>query len=183
MKKILITGIIVLAGFYGFAQNGNEITERSSFRDRVFFGGNLGLAFGDVTFVEVAPLVGYRVTDKLSTGVQIQYRYRNDKRFSQDLEASDYGFNLFARYNLASPFFLQAEYEYLNFEFITLTPDRNTFREGFSSVLVGGGIAQPLGRNAFFIITALYNLSYDDSEQVSPYDSPLILRVGINLGF
>ncbi len=182
MKKILFTVVITLAFSGAFAQNDNEITQDSPFWDRVFFGGNLGLSFGDVTFVEVAPLVGYRVTDKLSTGLQIQYRYRNDRRFTPDLEASDYGFNLFARYNIFEPFFLQAEYEYLDFEFITF-PDNNSFREGFSSVLIGGGVAQPLGRRAFFIITALYNLSYDDSEVIRPYDSPLILRVGVNLGF
>ena len=182
MKKIFLIAVIVLAYFGGFAQNGNEITEKSSFRDRVFFGGNLGLSFGDITFVEVAPLVGYRVTDRLSTGLQVQYRYRNDRRFTPDLEASDYGFNLFTRYNIYAPFFLQAEYEYLNFEFVT-RPDNNSSREGFSSVLVGGGVAQPLGQRAFFIITALYNLSYDDNEVIRPYDSPLILRVGVNLGF
>lgn len=181
MNKIFTITLCFIA-VNTFAQNGNEIDEQSSLRDRVFFGGNLGLALGDVTFVEVAPLVGYRITDKLSGGLQLQYRYRNDKRFTPDLQTNDYGGNLFARYNLPAPFFLQAEYEYLNFEFISLQ-DGSSNREGFSSVLVGGGFAQPIGKRAFFTITALYNLSYDDTDLIRPYDNPLILRVGINAGF
>lgn len=182
MKKLLFTLFMALVSLYGWAQNGNDISERSSLKDRIFFGGNLGGSFGDVTFVEVAPLVGYRVTNELSAGLQVQYRYRKDKRFTPDLETSDYGFNIFSRYNLFQPFFLQAEYEYLNFEFFD--PSENDFsREGFSSVLIGGGVAQPLGNRAFFTITALYNITYDDNEFPRPYDNPLILRVGINLGF
>ncbi|MEM7108297.1 MAG: hypothetical protein AAF519_08730 [Bacteroidota bacterium] len=180
-SRLFLVFFLIITGVTVRAQNSNLIEERSPLRDRIFFGGNLGFAFGDITFIEVAPLVGYRFTDKLSGGVQVQYRYRNDKRFTPDLDATDYGANLFARYNLPAPFFLQAEYEYLNFEFFDI--QRDTRRESFSSVLVGGGMAQPLGRRAFLVVTALYNLSYDDTESPRPYDNPLILRIGINAGF
>ncbi|MEM9855798.1 MAG: hypothetical protein AAF843_00475 [Bacteroidota bacterium] len=181
MNRSLLTLLFCFSCVVIFAQNGNVIDETSTPRDRVFFGGNFGFAFGDITFIEVAPLVGYRITDKLSGGVQIQYRYRKDKRFINDLEATDYGGNLFARYNLPAPFFLQAEYEYLNFEFFDSQGD--TRREGFSSVLVGGGIAQPIGRRAFFIVTALYNLTFDETQLPRPYDNPLVLRIGLTAGF
>ncbi|MEM6523905.1 MAG: hypothetical protein AAGF85_06065 [Bacteroidota bacterium] len=181
MNRLFLVLLFSVVGITATAQNTNDIEERSPLRDRIFFGGNLGFAFGDITFVEVAPLVGYRVTDKLSGGLQVQYRYRNDKRFTPDLDATDYGANVFARYNLPAPFFLQAEYEYLNFEFFDT--QRDTQRESFSSFLVGGGMAQPLGRRAFLVVTALYNLSYDDTEEPRPYDNPLVLRVGINAGF
>ncbi|MEO1096404.1 MAG: hypothetical protein AAFX57_01460 [Bacteroidota bacterium] len=181
MNKVFIISLCCLIGSASIAQNNNVIDERSSVRDRIFFGGNLGFSFGDITFIEVAPLVGYRITDKLSGGLQVQYRYRNDKRFTPDLDARDYGANLFARYNLPAPFFLQAEYEYLNFEFFDSQLD--TERDSFSSVFVGGGMAQPLGKRAFFTITVLYNLSYDDNEAPRPYDNPLVVRVGINAGF
>lgn len=181
MNKVLIILLCCLIGSVSIAQNKNTIDERSPVRDRIFFGGNLGFSFGDITFIEVAPLVGYRITDKLSGGLQVQYRHRNDKRFTPDLDATDYGANLFARYNLPAPFFLQAEYEYLNFEFFDSQLD--TERDSFSSVFIGGGMAQPLGKRAFVIVTALYNLSYDNNEEPRPYDNPLVLRVGINAGF
>ena len=78
MNKVFIISLCCLIGSASIAQNNNVIDERSSVRDRIFFGGNLGFSFGDITFIEVAPLVGYRITDKLSGGLQVQYRYRNE---------------------------------------------------------------------------------------------------------
>ena len=49
--------------------------------------------------------------------------------------------------------------------------------------VVGGGVAQPISKNASIFATALYNLSYDSSELQSPYDSPFILRAGIGIHF
>ena len=76
---------------------------------------------------------------------------------------------------------MSSDLEYLNFEFFDSQLD--TERDSFSSVFVGGGMAQPLGKRAFFTITVLYNLSYDDNEAPRPYDNPLVVRVGINAGF
>ena len=164
------------------AQNGNEIDERSSFLDRIFVGGNLGLSFGDITNIQIAPIVGYRVTNEFSVGLGPRYQYTRIKvNGGSDLTSNNYGFNLFARYNIVEPFFLQAEYEYLNFELFNR--DLTSFRENFSSVLVGGGISQPIGSRAFFNLTVLYNLSHDNTDPIRPYDSPLIVRAGINLGF
>lgn len=164
------------------AQNGNEIDENSSFLDRVYVGGNLGLSFGDITNVQIAPIVGYRVTNRFSVGAGPQYQYTRIKlRGGNDLTSNNYGFNLFARYNIVEPFFLQAEYEYLNFELFNA--DLTSFRENFSNVLIGGGISQPIGSRAFFNLTVLYNVTYDNNAQFTPYDSPVIVRAGINLGF
>ena len=41
--------------------------------DRIFYGGNLGLQFGTITFIDASPLIGYRLTDKLSLGTGISY--------------------------------------------------------------------------------------------------------------
>lgn len=185
MKCSLKSVLFVLVFFYGatsMAQNGNEIDESSGFRDRVFIGGNLGLSFGDVTNIQIAPIVGYRVTNAFSIGLGPQYQYTRIKfNGGSDLTSNNYGFNAFARYNVYDPFFIQAEYEYLNFELFR--QDLTSFRDNFSSVLIGGGISQPIGARAFFNLTVLYNLSYDQSEPFQPYDSPLVVRAGINLGF
>ena len=50
-------------------------------------------------------------------------------------------------------------------------------------VFVGGGISQPLGRNAALLVSAFYNLTYSSSERVSPYARPWVFRVGIVAGF
>ena len=39
------------------------------FKDRIFVGGNLGLTFGTITNIEIAPLIGYMLTPSWSAGV------------------------------------------------------------------------------------------------------------------
>ncbi len=176
-----MAGIFCLIGLGAQAQFSEEpITKESSWRDRVFTGGNVGFGFGNVDWVNIAPVLGYRLSDRASIGLGGSYRFTNNKFFNPPIKTNDYGGNLFGRYLLYGPVFLQAEYEYLNFEFVT-APNESV-RLDFSSFLGGGGIAQPLGRNVALVITALYNFSYANSVE-SPYDSPWVVRGGINLGF
>jgi hypothetical protein len=148
---------------------------------RWFFGGGVGAALGDVAYFEVSPFVGYRVNDKLSIGAGALWRHREDERYSQDLSTDDYGGNLFARYSVYGPVFLQGEYEYLDYEYYraNLTTDRTTANSFFA----GGGIAQPLGGNASLFFLAMYNLSYDSYDEPQPYDSPWLVRAGVSVGF
>jgi hypothetical protein len=57
-----------------------------------------------------------------------------------------------------------------------------TTRRTFDSFLAGGGFIQPIGQRAAFYLMALYNFSYQQTAQYSPYDSPVIIRAGINIG-
>jgi len=149
--------------------------------DRIWFGGNIGLSFGTVDYVEIAPLIGYSVTDKLSIGGSLVYRYRKDGRFQPSVSTTDYGGSLFGRYSVTPPVFVQAEYEYLNYEFVR--PDLSTGRDNFGSVLVGPGFSQSAGARTSFFVLALYNLTYDSNDLRSPYTDPWIFRVGVAVGF
>lgn len=148
---------------------------------RWFFGAGLGLAFGDITFIEVSPLVGYRVNDRLSVGGSLIYRYRNDDRYGQNLSTTDYGGSVFGRYAVAGPFFVHGEVEQLSYEYYRA--DLSKSRSDVTSVLGGGGIAQPIGRNAAFFALALYNFSYSSYDAPAPYSSPWIFRIGVSAGF
>jgi len=149
-------------------------------QERWWFGGNVGLAFGDVRYVEVSPLVGYAVTEKLHAGAALTYRYRKDTRFLDDISTSDYGGSLFLRYRVTRPIFLQAEYEYLDYEFVRF--DGSTGRDQYDSVLGGVGFVQGVGGRASFFALALYNFSYSDSDP-GPYSDPWVVRVGAAFGF
>ena len=146
-----------------------------------FFGGGVGLGFGDVTYVELSPLVGYQVNERVSVGGSLTYRYRDDERFSPSISTSDYGSSLFARYAVAGPFFIQAEYEYLNYEIVRL--DNSSERRDANSVFAGGGISKPVSPNVSLFATALYNLTYSSYDDPAPYDSPWVIRLGVSAGF
>lgn len=145
-----------------------------------FFGGGVGLGFGDVDYLELAPMGGLWLSPKASVGASLIYRYRRDSRPEDTISTSDYGGSVFGRYIVWNPLFLQAEVEYLNYEYLQF--DLTTDRKGYTSVLLGGGAATPMGRNASAFATILYNVAYD-SDDPGPYGSPWIVRFGFGFGF
>lgn len=148
-------------------------------RDRVFFGGGVGLSFGTVDYVEVSPLVGFRVHPKVDVGLSLTYRWRNDSRY--DISTSDYGGTLFGRYRVVRSFFLEADWEYLDWEYIR--SDLSKDRTSTSSFLAGGGYYLPLGGRASMAFSALYNFSYDKNDPFEPYGDPWVVRIGVGVGF
>jgi len=147
---------------------------------RWFYGGGIGLGFGDVTYFSIQPMVGYRVSDRLSVGGSLIYRYRSDNRYASDLTTSDYGASAFGRYTIAGPFFAQAELEQLSYEYVR--SNLTTTRTDATSLFAGGGISQPIGNNVNAFATVMYNLSYG-SQSPSPYSSPWVIRIGVGVGF
>lgn len=165
--------------------------QKSSFKEKVFFGGGLGAGFGNYTYVNVSPIIGYRITPRLSAALRLMYQYTTFDYFDyQDQETknysgNDFGIGGFVRFSLFGPIYLQAEYEHLIYD--ELYYDGTTSRSNFDSFMAGGGIAQPVGGKAFLFLTAMYNFSYENFNQTNvyrvPYDSPWVIRVGITAGF
>jgi len=152
-----------------------------SVKDKFFYGGGLGLAFGDVDYVEIAPLVGYRFLPKLDGGVQPFYRWVNDSRYAEDVTTADYGVDLFVRYFVVPTIFVQGEYEFLNYEYVL--PTFQTERSTANSFLAGGGFSQPIGKGAGFFVSVLYNFSYDNSDPTDPYGDAWQVQAGVTAGF
>lgn len=153
--------------------------------DRFYFGGNLGANFGTITFINVAPMVGFRITPRFSVGVGGTYQYWSDKRFTPTYKQSIYGGSLFSRYMIAEDFlgagnlFAHAEYENLFAKQPFQDPNTGLITEktkSFPSFFIGGGLAIPIGSRSAFTISALYNPFYDEFNSL--YASPLQIRVG-----
>jgi hypothetical protein len=155
--------------------------------DRLFFGGNFGMQFGTITSIEISPLIGYYITPKFSAGVGARFEYFKDKGYYAPYETTIYGGNIFTRYiiisnlgeglniGLNTGIFLQAEYEALSLEKAYFEPPyTEDGRFIVHSVLIGGGIIQPLGPRSAFLLSVLYNLN---ETARSPYSNPII-RVG-----
>ncbi len=173
MRRILLAVAIVFLGLTSSA----SAAEGSP----LWFGGGIGMSFGTVDWIEIAPIVGYSATDDLSFGGGVLYRYRKDGRFPGDPSTNDYGANVFVRYRVTPWLFAHGEYEYLSYEFIR--SDLTTDRDNFGSILVGPGIVRPLGQRTSFFALGLYNFSYDDNDVFSPYDDEWVFRIGVSVGF
>ncbi len=183
MKKTILPFILcaMIFGSNGaIAQREFSQGSKPSFKDRVYFGGSFGAQFGDITFVELSPVMGFMIKRNLSAGVGITYRYYKDNR--TDYTTNIYGGRLFARQNITFmklPLFLYAEYEYLGYEYLVDTnPDGsfNTRRVWVPGLLIGGGYYQRIGNRAGFMVAILWNVIYDD--RYTPYRNPVV-RVGL----
>jgi hypothetical protein len=176
LKYYLAVIIMVTFGVNLKAQLNDD---KPSFKDRITFGGNLGLGFGTVTNILINPQVGYRVTDNLMFGVGATYLYfRSTHPMFGTFETNITGFSIHARRRVMENFFAHVEYENLWLD----AQDFNTGEVGRARVpifLVGGGYISPLGGNTSVLISVLWDV-IDDRR--SPYINP-IFRGGIIMGF
>lgn len=185
MKKVPLTLVFCLLSFFSLAQE-EGIEEKNIRRndsdgalwDKITVGGNFGLQFGTVTYIDISPMIGYRFTDKLTAGPGFTYRYLKVRGFEG---SSIYGGSAFARYLIGSQFFAQTQYESLNTQYypVSANGDVSIRRDWVSGFFVGGGLYQPLGRRGAILLSAMYNLLHDNVR--SPYNSPWVLNVGFTL--
>ena len=147
------------------------------FKDRLYFGGNLGLQFGTVTFIDISPLAGVMITPRLSGGAGLTYQYYDDNRF-YGANGSSYGGRLFGRYNILPNIFAHVEYENINWNAYNLVSE-DFQRTWTDALFVGGGYFAPFGQRGGANFTFLYNFLYDN--QSSYYAEPYVIRVGFVL--
>lgn len=179
-KRSFIPFLFVLfLSSFGFSQDFNppepKKEEKKPFWswDRVYGGGGIGLQFGTITLVNVAPDIGYKVTERYSAGIGIRYIYFADRRYTPPFELNIYGASFFNRFIITDFLFAHAEYEVLNGPW---NPNINR-RYNLNNVWVGGGLRQVAG-NAAINIMALWNLN---EEPYNPFPNPQI-RMGISIG-
>ncbi len=182
---IRIVAILLLSTAVVNGQDGESSNpyKGMALKDRLFFGGDLGLSFGNFTFVRVAPIVGYHVSPKFGFGLGPSYQYwRYDALTASGparIETHIYGMNTFARFFPIEQGFIQTDFELLNLR-TSFRDAGNFFDESESRVtvpvwLVGAGFVQRSGRGGF-MVGIFYDLIQDIN---SPYGRDLIFRGGV----
>lgn len=189
MKKYLLLILVLLSSYVLFAQEEEE-KQKGFQKDKVFFGGNFGVGFGNITRINISPQIGYRFTDHLAagTGINFQYvavkeKYSNGNLFYKSLQGV-VGLNVFGRLYPIRQFMLQVQPE-ANYIFgKEIYYDSNPRQEYtldtkiVPSLLTGGGLVLPSGRGAM-IIAVFYDVLQHES---SPYGNKPILNFTFNVG-
>ncbi|NLR56718.1 hypothetical protein HGH93_01305 [Chitinophaga polysaccharea] len=197
MKRLLICFFLLAAGQLVHAQYyKTDTTIHKGFDpSRLVLGGSLGMVFGDYTNVDVSPLVGYRFSDYIAAGINVnaqygQYRTRDiysNTTYSRD-KYTIFGGGIWGRvYPLPMVFVhIQPEYNFISQSTTVYANDgsnmKQTYKTNYSvpSLLVGAGYTQSVGGRVGIGISILYDVIQDAR---SPYRSNLIYRVGAGLGF
>ena len=183
-KRFILLIMILCLVHFSQAQDTTAVVPAKSkqskpFKEKIYYGGNIGLSFGSYTMIGIYPLIGYKLTPKLSAGVKLAYEYIQDKRYSTDYTTSNYGGSLFARYRVIQALYLHAEYAALNYELYNALGESN--REWVPFLFVGAGYSQRVGGNAWLNVQILFDVLQSDK---SPYNSwEPFYSVGVGVGF
>jgi hypothetical protein len=82
------------------AQWGDEqMAEKPSLKDRMFFGGGFGMNFSsNYDFFSISPIIGYKLSPRVASGISVIYRYTKHKYVNPSVSTNDYGVSPFLRY-------------------------------------------------------------------------------------
>jgi hypothetical protein len=137
-------------------------------RERIFFGGNLGLQFGTITDIQVSPVIGLWVLPRLAVAVGPDYRFYKDrfsrtniyggKAYTEFVVIKD--INSFLPIGANTGIFLHLEDEVLSLESaFWKNPPVFSNRFYINTVLAGAGISQQIGRRSSFNFMILWALN------------------------
>lgn len=143
-------------------------------KENLVYAGNVGLAFGNITYVQASPMVGVKIKPDLTAGVGVDYIFYGAQGFRNQ---SLYGGSLWSRYFVTNNIFLTSQYQVMNRELFS--PREGYYRANVNMLFLGGGIL--LGeRNGFSMtISGMFDVIEDPN---SPFTNPII-RVGTAIGF
>lgn len=174
MKQILLL-FFVISGLILYSQEDKSSNKNNKLLDKLYFGGNFGMQFGNETFIDFSPLVGIRLSEKLSVGTGLIYNYYSDKY--NNYSTNIYGGRAFTRYYVLENVFLHTEFEALSLEskyFDYLQKYQNVNRFWSNNYLVGGGYFYKIGNRSGVSLMILFNLNESAN---SLYNNP-IFRMG-----
>ena len=185
MKNIFLNIVVILLLFNAetglsqekdpdIKQKPSDKTEKIPFKDRFYTGGDLGLFFGNVTYINISPLLGFKVTKRYSLGLGVIYEYYSDNRIQ--FQTSIYGGRFFNQFQIIENIFAHAEYALINIGYYNSINQYE--RRWFGMPLIGGGLRQRIFGMSNLDLLVLFNLN--DSYYL-PYPNPII-RASISIG-
>lgn len=179
MKKLSALFTLFLTFGLTLSVSAQESEKETSFKDKLYTGGSIGLSFGDYTNVMISPIIGARLNPKVYAGLGIEYQYTKDKRYTPDRTYNQFGGRLFAQYNLVPSLFAHGEVAGYSLERYNLT-DNSKVRDFVPFVYIGGGYRQMLSKRSFVTVRVLFDVL---QHAHSPYKAwEPIFSVGFGVG-
>jgi len=181
-ERIRMTGLMIVLLLVIFsAASGQQVRqEKPPLRERLFFGGNIGLMFGTYTNIDISPIVGLWVLPRLAIGAGPDFRYYKDpygsttiyggKVYTEIIFLQD--LNNILPLGIHLGLFLHGEYEALSLESAYFKdPPYESERFMTNTFLAGGGIRQQMGKRSSLNFTFLWVLN---NSEYNIYGNPEI---------
>lgn len=195
MKKIILISGILLGAISSFAQEREEKgNEQPTFKENLFTGGSVSLAFYNNTFlIGGSPVFGYSLADFADAGIVVNYNYTSYRDFNgfvnNRLRQTVYGGGGFLKLYPVKFLFAQAqiEHNYIRQKYLAGGSDYTEIdKRQATSFLVGGGYTsgrEGRGGEPFYYLAILFDLS---DNIYSPYTDSYrrsipIIRAGLQI--
>jgi hypothetical protein len=144
--------------------------------NKIYYGGTVTVGIGSTTTLGFWPMIAYKLTPKLSGGVEAGYEYVN---YGDNQSTHDYGASLFGRFRVGRNLYAHAEYSQINYEIFE--SNNSSSREWVPALLAGGGFAKNLNARTSAYAEVLFDLLQADN---SPYKNwEPVVRFGVAVGF
>jgi len=134
MKRLFIILLFSAYSFSLFSQNTSN-----NFYGKIVPIGSFSLMFGTVTYIDISPKLGYKISESTLCGPGLTYKYFKQKDYPSD---NIWGGGFFLKQELTNLLFLYGEYEALNlstfYDVLGLYPNKDRFWN--HAYFVGGGI-------------------------------------------
>jgi hypothetical protein len=142
--------------------------------ERIYYGGTVSLSFGSPTSIGIYPMIGYKLTPKISGGAEVGYEWVDYGNKS----THNYGAALFGRYFLRPNLYAHAEYQAVNYE--VFTGPNSSEREWVPFLLLGGGAVKPIGNRMSVYAEVLFDVLQDEKSPYSDWEP--IINFGVAVG-
>ena len=185
MKHFYLIAILVITSNVIFSQESdttrivqnaeNETSNSGLEESKIYYGGYMNLSFGGTKMIGIKPLVGYKLTPKLSSGFQLSLEYYE----IYSTNTNNYGASIFGRYRLIPKMYLHSEFSMMNYDqaYVYGKNDRNWV----PLLFLGGGYSHPVSKRTWLTAQLLFDVI---NHEYSPYkDWEPFFSVGVGIGF
>lgn len=167
-------------------------------KNKLIYGGGFSFNFFNGAFsAGLAPIVGYRISERFAAGIGLGYLYASQKDAYQFNTPTGFQSlplrrhlitpSAWARFLVLNNIFVHVEGEYnvQNWRFYSQNflgePEKRRLTVQSPALLVGGGLRQPIAEYSSLYIMALYDVLQDPN---SPYyRNGIDIRAGLNIGW
>ncbi len=157
----------------------NSPPPEKNIMDKIYYGGYINLSLGKYMVFGLEPMIAYKMTPKLSTGVKLRYDYIRDNRYSSVYTTSNYGGSVFGRYRIIPPVYAHVEYAYYNYDLIRVNDISKRIWVPF--LFVGAGFSHNMGRNTWLTAQVLFDVLQNSNSPYSDWEP--FYSFGIGFGF
>ncbi|MBO7133347.1 MAG: hypothetical protein J6W06_04220 [Bacteroidales bacterium] len=180
MKKLMLFIFLAFA-VHGLRAQYLETEPPPTPLQRIFYGGDLDLAFGSVTQISISPEVGYRIANRFSAGVGIDYMFVYSEAYN--FKGSIFGGSVFASFTAIKslgnliPFLrtdmgilIYGQFSYTNMgRFYTAISAEEPM--WIASPMLGIGFQVPIGQRSYMVMSVMYNFN---ETLYSLYSNPVV---------